>query len=83
MYEETTMAKQDVFRFQVDEEDRARLARLAKHYNLTPSAVVRMLVKRDDDAVSVAPTSRATSTPAELPAEPRPAPTPKTARRKT
>lgn len=51
VYEES-VPKQDVFRFQVDEEDRARLARLASHYNLTPSAVVRMLVKRDDDAVS-------------------------------
>jgi antitoxin component of RelBE/YafQ-DinJ toxin-antitoxin module len=72
VYEET-VAKQDVFRFQVDDEDRARLARLAAHYNLTPSAVVRMLIKRDDDAVNATrQTSASTSESAPKPRKKKP-----------
>lgn len=45
------MAKDSMLRVRLDDDDRARLELLASHYAVSASTVVRMLVKRDADAV--------------------------------
>ena len=42
--------------------EEARLQRVAEHYALTPTAVLRMLVKRECDALPVAKTVKAKAT---------------------
>ena len=47
------LVRNKLFNLRMSAEEMARLDALAKHYGLTTSAVVRMLVKRDADALKV------------------------------
>ena len=47
------MNKEESLRMRIDAADRARLDALADHYALPVSAVVRMLAKRDADALGI------------------------------
>lgn len=49
----TSMPKELMFKLRLDETDRARLAALAEHYSAPAATVIRMLVKRDADAVGI------------------------------
>lgn len=46
------MAKDKTFNLRLDAEDRARLEVLARQYSAPAATVIRMLIKRDFDAVS-------------------------------
>jgi antitoxin component of RelBE/YafQ-DinJ toxin-antitoxin module len=59
------MAKDTMLRVRLDDDDRARLELLAKHYAVSASTVVRMLIKRDADGVALA-TRAASMTDAEF-----------------
>ena len=48
-----------LFTMRMSEEDTARFARVAAHYSLNLTAVIRMLMKREDDAIGGAPARRA------------------------
>lgn len=47
------MAKELMFKLRLDEADRGRLDALAEHYSAPAATVIRMLVKRDADAIGV------------------------------
>ena len=55
------MPKEQAYKIRLDDADRARLDALAAHYAIPVAAVLRMLVKRDADALGlqVKPTKRA------------------------
>jgi hypothetical protein len=48
-----TVAKDQNFKMRLDEADRERLDALAAHYALSVAGVIRMLIKRDADAIGV------------------------------
>ena len=52
MYAAESMPKEKTFKLRLDEEDRERLDRLAAHYGLPVAAALRMLVKREADALA-------------------------------
>ncbi len=51
MYSAEPMPKGQTFKLRLDDEDRARLEQVAKHYSLPIASLVRMLVKREADAL--------------------------------
>lgn len=54
------MARERLFTMRFGSEESERLDRVAKHYGLNASGVIRMLLKREDDAIgkpAVAPPS--------------------------
>ena len=68
----------------LSEEEAERVERVAQHHGINAAALFRMLLKREARELGLepsTPTTRATSTPAELPAESTPTPTPKTLRK--
>jgi len=46
------MSKDQMFRLRFDADDRARLDRIAAHYAASHSGALRMLIKREDDAIT-------------------------------
>jgi antitoxin component of RelBE/YafQ-DinJ toxin-antitoxin module len=46
------MNRDRIIRFRVSDEERARFAALAEHYGLAISDLLRMLLKRDADAIA-------------------------------
>ena len=46
------MAKELSFKMRLDERDRARLETLAEHYSVPAASVIRILVKREADAIA-------------------------------
>jgi len=59
MMQAAFMAKDQMFKLRLDAEDRARLDRIAEHYATSHAASIRMLLKREDDAIS----TRSSATP--------------------
>jgi hypothetical protein len=45
------VSKESVIRFRADADDRRRLDALAEHYAVTPSTLLRMLLKKEHDAL--------------------------------
>lgn len=45
------VARERLFNIRLSEEEAARLDRLASHYGLNAAGVIRMLLKREDDAL--------------------------------
>lgn len=43
------VSKESVVRFRADADDRRRLDALAEHYAVTPSTLLRMLLKKEHD----------------------------------
>ncbi len=52
MYAAESMPKDQTFKLRLDAEDRKRLERVAEHYSLPVASLLRMLVKREDDALA-------------------------------
>jgi len=46
------MSKDQMFKLLFDADDRARLDRIAAHYATSHAGAIRMLLKRDDDAIT-------------------------------
>ncbi len=44
-------ARERLFTMRMSDEEAARFDRVAKHYALTVAATIRMLMKREDDAI--------------------------------
>jgi hypothetical protein len=51
MYAENTMTKDQTFKLRLDEEDRARLESVAKHYSARAATAIRWLIKEKFDAI--------------------------------
>ncbi len=55
------VARERLFNMRMSDDEWARLERLAAHYGLNAAGVIRMLLKREDDAVQgAAPAARST-----------------------
>ena len=52
---QTADMRERMFTLRMSEEETARLDRVARHYGLNAAGVVRMLLKREDDALNAAP----------------------------
>ena len=48
---DTSEARQRLFTLRMTEDEGARFNRVAEHYGLTVAGVLRMLMKREDDAL--------------------------------
>lgn len=59
---QTAEMREKMFTIRMTEEETARLEGLAKHYGITSAGVIRMLVKRDADALERADVSTALAT---------------------
>ena len=46
------VAREKLFNMRLSEEEAARLERLAAHYGLNAAGVIRMLLKREEDALA-------------------------------
>jgi hypothetical protein len=46
------VARDRLFNMRLSEDESARLDRLAEHYGLNAAGVIRMLLKREDDATA-------------------------------
>jgi antitoxin component of RelBE/YafQ-DinJ toxin-antitoxin module len=47
------MAKEITFKMRLDEKDKARLDALAEHYSVPVASVIRILTKREADALGL------------------------------
>lgn len=45
------MPKDLIFKMRIDDEEQRRLERVAAHYGVSIPSMIRMLVKREDDAL--------------------------------
>jgi hypothetical protein len=68
------MAKTLMFKLRLDDADRERLDRVAEHYSAPAATVIRILIKKEFDALGLATATRARPVPAP--------PAPPTARRR-
>lgn len=51
MYSDSAMAKDQMFKLRLDAADRARLEAVAEHLSAPAATAIRMLVKREADAI--------------------------------
>jgi predicted DNA-binding protein len=70
------MAKTLMFKLRLDDADRERLDRVAEHYSAPAATVIRILIKKEFDAVGLAASApaRLAQEPAAAPRRRRPAP---------
>jgi antitoxin component of RelBE/YafQ-DinJ toxin-antitoxin module len=57
------MAKEITFKMRLDETDKARFDELAEHYGAPVATVIRMVMKRDADALGIGPAKKAAKRP--------------------